>query len=317
MIRCSGAALAVLLWASAALAQATGVVQGAVADAGGASIESALVILLPMREGSEAIELETGADGRFARPDVPSGFYTVTAALGDQRSEVYRIQVRGGRVADIRFILEAGRRATPWLGAGGEESELDSLFDAGVAANRNGAYAEAITYFNLGAQLFPSCVECYYNAGVAHGALEQWDEAERAFRGALSVQPGYTAAYYGLSDIYGKSGRPEDAIAAREEATRLTLAAIATNREQASDVVELGIVLLEAGNPEGARARFEEATTHDPQYAPAYYWLGVALSDLSDPAASTAALYRYLALDRTGEYADDARSRLAVLDPPR
>ncbi|MXZ73167.1 MAG: tetratricopeptide repeat protein [Acidobacteria bacterium] len=315
MIRCNGAALAVLLWAGAALAQATGAVQGAVADADGASIEGALVILLPMREGREAIELETGADGRFAHPDVPSGFYTVTAALGDQRSEVYRIQVRDGRVADIRFILEAGRSATPWLGARGEESELDSLFDAGVAANRNGAYAEAITYFNLGAQLFPGCVECYYNAGVAHGALEQWDEAERAFHGALSVQPDYSAAYYGLSDIYGKSGRPEDAIAAREEATRLTLAAIATNREQASDAVELGIVLREAGNLEGARARFEEATTHDPQYAPAYYWLGVTLSDLSDPAASTAALYRYLALDETGEYADDARSRLAVLDP--
>lgn len=311
------AAVAALLWTVPGLAQTTGVVQGAVADADGASVGGALVILLPMREGSEAIELETEADGRFARADIPSGFYTVTAALGDQRSEVYRIQVRDGRTADIRFILEEGQRVTPWLAAGGDESELDSLFEAGVAANRNGAYAEAVTYFNLGVQLFPSCVECHYNAGVAHGALEQWDEAERAFQGALSVQPGYTAAYYGLSDIYGRSGRPEQAIAAREEATRLTLAAMATNQAQAADAVELGIVLREAGNLEGARARFEEAITHDPSHAPAYYWLGVTLTDLDDPAAATAALYRYLALDETGDHSDDARLRLAVLDPPR
>ena len=316
MTRCLATVIAIVLWATAAYAQAAGVVRGTVADTDGASVAGALVILLPMREGSEAIELETGADGGFDRSDIPSGFYTVTAALGDQRSDVYRVQVRDGRAAQIRFIL-ADRRATPWLAAGGAQVELVSLFEAGVAANRGGAYAEAITYFNLSAQLFPRCVECYYNAGIAHGALEQWGEAERAFNDALAVQPDYTAAYYGLSDIYGRSGRTDDAVAAREEATRLTLAALDANRQRAADAVALGLVLRETGSLEEARTRFEEATTHDTSHAPAHYWLGVTLDDLNEPAAAITALHRYLSLAGSDEHAADARSRLTVLDPPR
>ena len=317
MTRCLAIVITLVLGATAAHAQAAGVVRGTVADTDGASVAGALVILLPMREGSEAIELETGADGRFYRSDIPSGFYTVTAALGDERSDVYRVQVRDGRAAQIRFILEADRRATPWLAAGADQAELDSLFETGVTANRDGAYTEAITYFNLGAQLFPLCVECLYNAGIAHGALEQWSEAERAFNEALAVQPDYAAAYYGLSDIYGRSGRAAEAAAAREEATRLTLAALDTSRQRAANAVELGLALREAGSLEEARMRFEEATTYDPSHAPAYYWLGVTLEDLNEPATAITSLHRYLSLAGSGEHAADARSRLAVLDPPR
>lgn len=317
MIRYSVIVVILVLWATSATAQTTGVVQGAVVDAGGASVEGALVLLLPMREGSEAIELETGADGRFARSDIPSGFYTVTAALEDQRSDVYRIQVRDRRAANIRFILEAGRLATPWLAAGSDQAELESLFEAGVVANRNAAYAEAITYFNLAGQLFPTCVECHFNAGVAYTRLEQWDEAERAFRDSLAVQPTYTAAYYGLADMYGRSGRPADAITARDEAMRLTAAAFDANRERASDAVELGVMLRDTGNLEGARARFEEAAAHDATYPPAYYWLGVTLAETNDPAAAVTALYRYLSLDPNGEYTADAQARIAALEPQR
>ncbi len=316
MTRYITALIAVVLGTVSTYAQTTGMVQGTVADADGGSVAGALVILLPMREGREAVELETGADGRFARSDIPSGFYTITAALGDQRSDVYRVQVRDRRTAEVRFILEAGRTSAPRL-AGGDQSELDSLFEAGVAANREGAFAEAITYFSLGVQLFPSCVECYYNAGIAYGALEQWEEAERAFNDALAVQPDYTAAYYGLSDIYARWGRPDDAAAAREAATELTLSALAMNRQRAVDAVDLGLVSRDTGNLEDARTRFEEATTYDMTHAPAYYWLGVTFVELNDPTAATAAFYRYLSLDGSGEHAADARARLAVLDPPR
>ena len=316
MTRYITALIAVVLGTVSTYAQTTGMVQGTVADADGGSVAGALVILLPMREGREAVELETGADGRFARSDIPSGFYTITAALGDQRSDVYRVQVRDRRTAEVRFILEAGRTSAPRL-AGGDQSELDSLFEAGVAANREGAFAEAITYFSLGVQLFPAALSA--TTTPASRMVRSSSGRRRSARSttpspcSLTTPPRTTAC---RTSTRG-GGRPDDAAAAREAATELTLSVLAMNRQRAVDAVDLGLASRDTGNLEDARTRFEEATTYDMTHAPAYYWLGVTFVELNDPTAATAAFYRYLSLDGNGEHAADARARLAVLDPPR
>lgn len=312
------AGLAGLAGAAAADAgggQAAGTVRGAVVDEeSGAAVAGALIVLLPLDGGGPSLEFETGPDGRFDRPDVAPGLYAVTAALGGRRSEVYRVRVRGGRSAGIRFVLGAGRGATPWIVADGAEERLDELFAAGVGANREGAHDDAVTYFTLAAGLDPNCAECHYNAGVAHSALERWPAAESAFRDALAVRPDYPAAYYGLANVLNRSGRPEDAADARDEATRLTLAALEAGRRQAAESVARGVALLDAGRPEEARRRFAEAVDGNPGYAPAYYWLGVALTEVGRPGPALTALRRAVSLDGAGEHAADARTRIAALE---
>ena len=297
-------------------AQPAGTVRGAVVDEERQTgVGGALVVLLPLdNDGGASIEFETGSDGRFARPDVAPGLYAVTAALGARRSEVYRVRIRDGRSVAIRFVLGPGRRVTPWILAGGARDRLDELFAAGVGANRDGAYDDAVTYFTLAAGLDPNCIECHYNAGVAHTALGRWDAAERAFEDALAVRSDYTPAYYGLANVLNRAGRPEEAVAARAEATRLTLAALEEGRRLAADAVDRGRVLLDAGNPRAARQQFEEAADQSPGYAPAYYWLGVALTEIGQPGPALTALRRAVSLDTGGEHAADARSRIAVLE---
>ena len=296
-------------------AQPAGTVRGAVEDdEDRAAVAGALIVLLPLDGNGPSLEFETGSDGRFARSDVPPGLYAVTAALGGRRSEVYRVRVRGGRAVEVRFILGPGRGVTPWIIADGGRDRLDELFAAGVGANREGAYDDAVTYFTLAAGLDPNCLECHYNTGVAYSALERWSDAERAFQDALAVRPDYTAAYYGLANVFNRAGRPEDAAAARDEATRLTLVALEAGRQQAAEAVDRGIAFLAAGNLEDARQRFEAAADQSPGYASAYYWLGVTLAEIGRSAPALTALRRALSLDGSGEHAADARSRIAELE---
>ena len=163
--------------------------------------------------------------------------------------------------------------------------------------------------------LYPSCLACPYNAAVAHRALGDWAEAERAFREALAVQPDYAAAYYGLADVHARSGRPEAAAAARAEAARLTLAAAEAGRRDAVAAVARGVARLRAGRLEEAQQHFEAAVGHSDRHAPAYYWLGVTHAELGRPGPAAGALRRAVSLDATGEHAADARSRLAALEP--
>ena len=296
-------------------AQPAGTVRGAVIDQESeAPVDRALIVLLPLDGNGSALELETGSDGRFALSDVTPGLYAVTAARGARRSPVYRVRVRGGRAVEIRFVLGTGEGVTPWIIAGGARDRLDELFAAGVGANREGAYDDAVTYFTLAAGLDPNCLECHYNAGVAHSALERWAAAERAFQDALAIRSDYTAAYYGLANVFNRSGRPEDAAAARDEATRLTLAALEAGRRQAAESVASGIAFLDAGNLEEARRRFEEVTGRTPGYAPAYYWLGVTLARIGRAGPALTAFRRAVSLDGSGEHAADARARIAELE---
>lgn len=301
--------------AGAGNAQPAGAVRGAVVDEESrTAVADALIVLLPLEGDGPSIEFETGSDGTFARSDVTPGLYAVTAALGARRSEAYRVRVRDQRAVDIRFVLGRRRGVTSWIMADGGRERLDELFTAGVGANREGAYDDAVTYFNLAAGLDPNCIECHYNAGVAYSALERWSAAEGAFRDALAVRPDYTAAYYGLANVFNRSGRPAEAASARDEATRLTLATLEAGRRQAAESVDRGIVLLDAGNLEEARQHFEDAADQSPGYARAFYWLGVALVEIGRPGPALTALRRALSLDGNGEHAADARSRIAELE---
>lgn len=309
------AAIVVAGAAGAGSAQTNGAIRGSVVDEESqAAVAGALIVLLPLDGDRPSTEFETGSDGRFARSDVAPGLYAVTAALGAGRSEVYRVRVRDRRAVEIRFVLGPGRGVTPWMVGDSAPDRLDELFAAGVGANREGAYTEAVTYFTLAAGLDPNCLECHYNAGVAYSALERWPAAERAFEDALEVRPDYTPAYYGLANVLNRSGRPGEAAAARDEALRLTLATLEAGRRQAAEAVDRGIGLLETGNLQAARQQFEGAADESPGHAPAYYWLGVALAELGRPAPALTALRRAVGLDEDGEHAADARSRIAELE---
>ena len=295
-------------------AQSTGVVRGIVVDQDGRPVGGARVVMERLTSSGEAVEVETDPDGRFTQPVVLPGFYAVRASKGELGSELYRVRVRDGRTVEISFLLEPGIRVASWIVAERAREELAEVFAAGVAANRDASYADAVTHFTRAVELNPGCVECHFNIGVAYVALDRHADAERAFTDALAIRPDYAAAYYGLSNLYTDWGRPDDARAARDAANRIALASLAAGRQHAAEAVDRGLAFFNAGDLQEARRLFQEAIERSINFGPAHYWLGVTLSDLGQSDSALGAFRRYLSLERNGERAEQALARIAELE---
>ena len=315
VLRClTSLALAATLFAppSIAIAQSAGTVLGDVLDENGHAVPGARVIMTPLNVGGAAVRIDAGLDGQFSRSDIDSGFYAISAVQGELGSEEYRIRVRAGLTVEVRFVLQPGFRSAV-LAHIDDDNEFNDAFESGLVANRTGSYRDAARHFERAAELNPRCLECRYNAGVAYAALKAWTDAERTFRAALALDDGYAAAYYGLSMVYTRSGRSDEAAAARTEATRLALASLDVRRQRATNDVTRGIAFYNAGTFADARRLFERAIAELPNHAPAHYWLGMTLTHLGDSDLAASALRRYLALEATGEHAASARATLAAL----
>jgi Flp pilus assembly protein TadD len=301
-----------LLSAGHAFAQSSGVVRGLIVDERGLAIDGARVVMDNLGTDNARFEVETNPNGRFSLAGLSPGFYIITADKDELGGELFRVSVRDGRTVEVNFSLEPGRRIAPWLADTGREA-LAAAFSAGVEANRAGDFAAAVERFDEALDLNPSCLECQFNSGVAFGELQQFVDAEAAYRRVLEIDPDYAAAYYGLVTIYVRQNRPADAVEARRQANRIALERLAISRAESDLVINGGITFLNAGNLVDARRRFEEALNKNRSYAPAHYWLGVVLAEQGEPDLARAALQQYLGLESTGEFSADAKERLDAL----
>ena len=84
----------------------------------------------------------------------------------------------------------------------------------------------------------------------------------------------------------------------------------------------LGAVMVNTGNVQGAIDAFRSATETDPNYSMAYYQLGMALVGMAEtkedgsvvPAPGTIeAFQRYIELEPTGDYTQSAQGMLTGL----
>ena len=296
-------------------AQETGVIRGTVVDQDGHAVDAARVVMSRLGGSTDRSEAETGFDGGYAQEALTAGVYTVTADKQGLSGETFRVRVRAGRTVRVNFLLKPGLRVSTWLTTLSEREALSSVFAAGVEASRSRDFEEAIDLFNRATELSPTCVECRFNLAVAYVEVGQLADAEASFKRVLDILPDYTAAYYGLSNVYMQQGRQAEAIEVRGEANHLALKRLTAWRAQATDAVERGLTFLNAGNIVDAQRRFREALEKDVNHAPAYYWLGVSLlkSNVLDRAA--ASFRRYLRLEGNGEFAELARKQLASIEP--
>ena len=291
-----------------------GTIRGDVVDGNGMPVAGAKIVITALSANGEVARIDTTSDGRFVYAILREGLYTITATQDEVGNDFHRVRVRNDRTVEVRFTLQPGARHRPWIDGATRDAFTD-IFAAGVNANRNGAYDEAVANFSQAAELDPTCLECHYNNGVVYTAIGQWTKAEMAFRRALAINTDYAPAYYGLSALYVQWERPEDASTARAQANRIALASLDAGRQQATDDVNRGITFYEAGNHADARRQFQSVIDEYPTHAPAYYWLGVTLVENADMAAATRALRRYLSLDPDGQHAELARSLLEKVTP--
>ena len=294
-------------------AQMTGTVRGIVTDRNGQPVPGATVSL-EMLEAGERLETSTDDTGHFQHTGLTPGLYSATADKDVIGGQIFRVLVHPGGSVDIRFVLEPGRTAAPWLRARPGRQAGAAAFEAGVRASRAGDFEDAIAQFEAVLQVIPTCVECHFNIGVSYGRLDRFGDAEAAFRDALRIRSDYAAAYYGLADIYSRQNRTEEAAAARGEANRIAVSSLAAGRARAQDTLNRGIAFWRSGSVEDAVRQFRQALETDVTLVESYYWLGLAYEAGGDPDAATRAFSRYLGAAPGGVHVDEARRRLAAID---
>ena len=300
---------------SRAYAQDAGTVRGVVANSAGQPGGGALVTLTALGPTNDRHEIETDELGGFEQAGLIPGHYSVAAGRDDLGNQIFRVLVHPGGTADVRFVIEPGRTAAPWLRTLQDDRFASAAFAAGVRANQTGDFEAGITQFQATLQVTPTCVECYFNIGVSYSRLNRFEEAEAAYRTAIRIRADYATAYYGLADIFAKQGRTREATVARSEANRIAIQSLAASRARGQDMIRRAQAFLTSGNVDDAVRQLEAALAADRTLFEAYYWMGRSQEANGALSAASRSYSLYLETTPAGEHANDARRRRAALEP--
>jgi Flp pilus assembly protein TadD len=165
-----------------------------------------------------------------------------------------------------------------------QDREVHERFTIGLdAENRNDWRAAAAEFERIVAlrPTEPAGSTAQYDLAIAYAHLQRYDDAGRALRVALTLDPGFLAAMANLIAIELQRG---DLRSARAVADRfVTLAP-----ESARALYSRGLVALRSGDAQTASSDFGKLLQQDPSYAVAHYDLGLAEEKLAnyDAAAS-------------------------------
>ncbi len=228
---------------------------------------------------------------------------------------------------------------------------LPEPFDAllplyrGIALARRGLLDDAEEMLKRSLAANPDNSESVYNLSQVYAARGDWTHAEAALRDALRVSPAHAQSAAALGQILERADRLADAVALYEAAItagaddpilhnntawalyrlgqRLDQAetharrAVEQLRHEARVHHTLGAVLVATGRAADAAVTLEEAVRLAPDYAAAYYQLGLARDALAETDAARSAFRR--AIELAGEpppqWLDDARTRAGEAKP--
>jgi tetratricopeptide (TPR) repeat protein len=303
-------AAAVLCAVSAAPALAQSVVRGKVTYAQGKPVPDA-TILFEATDANRKTTTKTDKNGDFLQVGLASGGYAVTASKDKVGTQTLKLQVRQGPNNPLAFTLST---AAPGTGPADqkEAAAVQALAGSAIDAMKAGRHDEAIAKFTEVVAKVPTCVDCYYNIGVAHAARQQYTEAEAAFKKAIELKPDSADAYTGLANIYSTQKKFDLAAEASANASKYSSGG-AAGGAGAEASYNQGVIFFNAGKFAEARTQFEAATKADPNMGMAQYQLGMTSLNLGQIPEAVAALEAYLKVDPNGPKAAEVKAALPAL----
>ena len=301
-------AAAVLCAVSVAPALAQSVVRGKVTDAKGQPVPDA-TILFEATDANRKTTTKTDKNGDFLQVGLASGGYSVTASKDKVGTQTLKLNVRQGPNNPLNFSLSTSS------GVSSADKEaaaaVQATAGAAIEAMKAGRHDEAIAKFTEVIAKVPTCVDCYYNLGVAHAAKQQYTEAEAAFKKAIELKPDSGEAYTGLANIYNAQKKFD--LAAEASGNAAKYAGAAGGGAGAEAAYNQGVILWNAGKYAEAKAQFEAAVKADPTMGLAHYQLGMANLNLGQLPAAREAFTAYLKADPNGAKAAEVQGILKQL----
>ncbi len=127
-----------------------------------------------------------------------------------------------------------------------------------------GAFAEAITYYQDSLTLNPRNADALNNLGAALCKVGRYGDAEKCFRQAVAIEPGFADAHSNLGNVLRWRGRAV-------EAESWLRRALTLNPKHAGARTNLGLTLAFLGRIRDAKAHFEKALKVAPRNAEALF----------------------------------------------
>ena len=188
-------------------------------------------VVLSRPDGSQVGRKTVGYDGSFVFDTLTSGEYLLTierpdfASVGrplqirdykEPRTVVLDIRLKGNESASFREVVKA-YGSLPSDRKAEEKSKRVSrkagqAYLKASAAAAKGDRAKAIRHLRNAVRAQPEFFEAHYNLGVHYQALEQWENATRAYLKAIELRSNSARPNFNLGVIYHNRGKLDQAI---------------------------------------------------------------------------------------------------------
>ncbi len=347
-------AFALMLSAVPAFSQQAAFVQGVVKGPDGAVISGAVVSFDGI-EMKTHIEVKSDKKGHYIASMRPTTYSVTVKVDGQVKMTVAKYDAVGGNGDPLDFNLKAAApagsapamTAAPAAGGGGggkltkeeekaqkdreaqlaKNKELNDTYGAGKAALEAKNWDEAITQLTKASELGPkqpavwaALAEAYQgSAKAAKGAdaAPIYDKAFAAFDTLLTIAPDDAGTYNNYALALAADKKMDDAKVKLAKAVELDPAGAGKYH------YNLGALLMNSSQTDGAVDEFKKSIAADPNYAEAYFYYGSTLvgkatmdqktGKMVAPEGTVEALQKYLQLKPDGPNAQSAKDLIAAL----
>jgi tetratricopeptide (TPR) repeat protein len=155
-------------------------------------------------------------------------------------------------------------------------AEVQSAFDAGLKLAQDNKFEEAIAEFKKALEKDPEQPNILANMADAYSKLNKNNEALEIYQKAIAIKADDAALYTNMGVVLSKMGKNAESQEAFKKAAGLNPASSAQN------FYNIGATMVNNGKTDEAIASFKQAIAADPNFAEAYYQLGMCQSGKPD-----------------------------------
>ncbi len=284
-------------------------------------------ILIQGTDVKREYTVKTDKKGEYFYMGIPFGEYRVIArAQGYQPDFAQGVRPNISQETDVNFKLNPGTdRKLPFEMSSQEleklkeeaakaqkqkqaSAEVKGFFEGGLALASQGKYAEAIAEYNKALEKDAEQPYIHANLADALSKIDKLPEALAEYQKAIAIKPDDAAMYTNMGVLLGKMGKTAESQEAFKKAASVNPAAAGQN------FYNLGATLVNSGRAAEAADAFKQAIAADPNFAEAYYQLGLCLS--GSPASmpeAVKALQKYIEIGKNAEQIEVSKQLLTVL----
>lgn len=188
-------------------------------------------------------------------------------------------------------------------------AELKAHFDQGVQLASEEKFAEAAEAFEKALKIDPKQPGILSRLAEAQSKQGKNEEALASYQSAIALAPTDADLFTNMGVILSKLGKTEESQEAFKKAAELNPTGGAQSH------YNLGVSMFNSGNTEQAIAAFKQAIAADPNFAEAYFQLGICLSAKADTIpAAVEAMKKYIEIGKKPEQVEVAKQLVSSME---